>query len=239
MNKIFPSSDAAVADIPDGATIMLGGFGLAGMPENLIRALVRKGVKGIHTISNNLGVDGVGSGVMLEQGMIASHLGSYAGENKLLESLVLAGKLKLTLIPQGTLAERIRAGGAGIPAFYTPAGVGTVVADGKEVREFNGRGYLLECALTADFALVKAWRGDRLGNLVYRKTAQNFNPMMAAAAKVTIAEVEELVEAGAIEPDDVRTPGIYVQRIVQGEHYDRRIERRTLRTEARNETRSA
>ena len=155
---------------------MLGGFGLAGMPENLIRALVRRGVTGLHTISNNLGVDGVGSGVMLEAGMIASHLGSYAGENKLLESLVLAGKLKLTLIPQGTLAERIRAGGAGIPAFYTPAGVGTVVADGKEVREFDGRSYLLERALTADFALVKAWRGDRLGNLVYRKTAQNFNP---------------------------------------------------------------
>ncbi len=229
MNKVVASSDSAVADIPDGATIMLGGFGLAGMPENLIRALVRRGVKGLHTISNNLGVDGVGSGVMLEAGMIASHLGSYAGENKLLESLVLAGKLKLTLIPQGTLAERIRAGGAGIPAFYTPAGVGTVVADGKEVREFDGRSYLLERALTADFALVKAWRGDRLGNLVYRKTAQNFNPMMAAAAKITIAEVEELVEPGSIDPDHVRTPGVYVQRIVQGEKYDKTIERRTLR----------
>jgi len=232
MNKIFPSSDAAVADIPDGATIMLGGFGLAGIPENLIRALVRRGVKGLHTISNNLGVDGVGSGVMLEKGMIDSHVGSYAGENKLLESLVLAGKLKMTLIPQGTLAERIRAAGAGIPAFYTPAGVGTVVADGKEVREFDGRGYLLEHALKADFALVKAWRGDRMGNLVYRKTAQNFNPMMAAAAKITIAEVEELVEAGSIDPDQVRTPGVYVQRIVHGEHYDKRIERRTLRAEA-------
>ena len=230
MNKVIASSDDAVADIPSGATLMLGGFGLAGIPENLIRALVRRDIRGLHTISNNLGVDGIGSGVMLEKGMIESHLGSYAGENKLLESLVLAGKLKMTLIPQGTLAERIRAGGAGIPAFYTPAGVGTVVAEGKEVREFDGRGYVLERALKADFALVKAWRGDRLGNLVYRKTAQNFNPMMAAAAKVTIAEVEELVEPGAIDPDHVRTPGVYVQRIVQGEHYDRRIERRTLRS---------
>src|SRR6202522_3725891 len=192
---------------------MLGGFGLAGMPENLIRALVRKGVKGLHTISNNLGVDGVGSGVMLEAGMIASHLGSYAGENKLLESLVLAGKLKLTLIPQGTLAERIRAGGAGIPAFYTPAGVGTIVADGKEERSFDGRRYLLETALQADFALVKAWRGDTQGNLVYRRTARNFNPMMATAARVTIAEVEELVQPGELDPDQIHTPGIYVKRI--------------------------
>src|SRR5277367_1683960 len=176
MNKVVASSEAAVADIPDGATIMLGGFGLAGMPENLIRALVGRGVKGLHTISNNLGVDGVGSGVMLESGMIASHLGSYAGENKLLESMVLAGKLKLTLVPQGTLAERMRAGGSGIPAFYTPAGVGTIVAEGKEVREFDGRQYLLERALTTDFALIRAWRGDRMGNLIYRKTARNFNP---------------------------------------------------------------
>lgn len=208
---------------------MMGGFGLAGIPENLIRALVRKGPKGLHTISNNLGVDGVGSGLMLEAGMIISHLGSYTGENKLLESQVLSGQLKMTLIPQGTLSERIRAGGAGIPGFYTPAGVGTVVAEGKEVREFDGRAYLLERALKADFALVKAWRGDTMGNLVYRKTAQNFNPMMATAAKVTIAEVEELVEPGTIDPDDVRTPGIYVQRIVQGERYDKLIERRTLR----------
>lgn len=208
---------------------MMGGFGLAGIPENLIRALVRRRVTGLHTISNNLGVDGVGSGLMLEAGMIDSHLGSYAGENKLLESLVLAGKLKMTLIPQGTLAERIRAGGAGIAAFFTPTGVGTVIAEGKEVRDFDGRSYLLETALKADFALVKAWRGDRMGNLVYRKTAQNFNPMMAAAAKITIAEVEELVEPGAIDPDHVRTPGIYVQRIVQGERYDKLIERRTLR----------
>ncbi|MBV9769320.1 MAG: CoA transferase subunit A [Bryobacterales bacterium] len=232
MNKVVATSDEAVADIPDGATIMMGGFGLAGIPENLIKALVRRRVQGLHTIGNNVGVDGIGSGLMLEAGMIVSHLGSYVGENKLLESLVLAGKLKLTLIPQGTLAERMRAGGAGIPAFYTPSGVGTVVADGKEVREFDGRSYLLERALTADFALVKAWRGDRLGNLVYRKTAQNFNPMMATAAKITIAEVEELVEPGAIDPDQVRTPGIYVARIVQGEQYEKRIERRTLRSTA-------
>jgi len=232
MNKVVASSDQAVADIPDGATIMMGGFGLCGAPENLIRALVRKAVKGLHTISNNVGIDGVGSGLMLEAGMIESHLGSYAGENKLLESLVLAGKLNLTLIPQGTLAERIRAGGAGIPAFFTPAGVGTVVAEGKEVREFNGRSYLLERAVTADFALVKAWKGDRLGNLVYRKTARNFNPMMATAAKVTIAEVEELVEPGALDPDQVVTPGIYVKRIVKGERYDKIIERRTLRKAA-------
>ena len=229
MNKVAASADEAVADIHEGSTVMVGGFGICGTPENLIAALVRKGVKGLHTISNNVGIDGYGMGLMLEAGMIASHVGSYVGENKLLETLLIGGKLKVTLVPQGTLAERIRAGGAGIPAFYTPAGVGTVVAEGKEVREFDGRGYLLERGLTADFALVKAWRGDRLGNLVYRKTAQNFNPMMAAAARITIAEVEELVEPGAIEPDHVITPGIYVKRIIQGAHYERRIERRTVR----------
>ncbi len=229
MNKVIATSDDAVADIPDGATVMIGGFGLCGIPENLIAALVRKGVKGLHTISNNMGVDGFGMGLMLEAGMIASHIGSYVGENKLLETRVLAGQLDLTLVPQGTLAERIRAGGAGIPAFYTPTGVGTVVADGKDVREFNGRSYLLEMALVADYALIKAWRGDRLGNLVYRKTARNFNPMMATAAKITIAEVEELVEPGDIDPDQVITPGIYVTRIVQGEKYEKRIERRTVR----------
>jgi 3-oxoacid CoA-transferase subunit A len=229
MNKVVASSDEAVADIGDGATIMMGGFGLCGTPENLIMAVVRKGVKRLHTISNNVSIDGYGSSLMLEAGMIASHIGSYAGENKLLESMVLASQLKLTLIPQGTLAERMRAAGAGIPAFYTPAGVGTVVADGKEVREFDGRRYLLERALAADFALIKAWRGDRLGNLVYRKTARNFNPVMATAAKITIAEVEEIVEPGSIDPDQVATPGIYVKRIVKGERYDKRIERRTLR----------
>jgi 3-oxoacid CoA-transferase subunit A len=229
VNKVAASADEAVADIHEGSSVMLGGFGICGTPENLIAALVRKGVKGLHTISNNVGIDGYGMGLMLEAGMIASHVGSYVGENKLLETLLIGGKLKVTLVPQGTLAERIRAGGAGIPAFYTPAGVGTVVAEGKEVREFDGRSYLLERGLTADFALVKAWRGDRLGNLVYRKTAQNFNPMMAAAARITIAEVEELVDPGAIEPDHVITPGIYVKRILQGERYERRIERRTVR----------
>jgi 3-oxoacid CoA-transferase subunit A len=229
MNKVWASSDEAVADIFEGATVMLGGFGMCGVPENLIRALVRKGVGGLHTISNNMGVDGFGMGLMLEAGLIASHLGSYVGENKLLETRMIAGQLRVSLVPQGTLAERIRAGGAGIPAFYTPAGVGTIVAEGKEVREFDGRQYLLERALTADFSLVRAWRGDRLGNLVYRKTARNFNPMMATAAKVTIAEVEELTDPGDIDPDAVVTPGIYVKRVVVGELYERRIERRTVR----------
>jgi len=228
MNKQFASAREAVADIPEGASVMLGGFGLCGIPENLIAALVARGVKGLHTISNNMGVDGFGMGLLLEAGMIASHIGSYVGENKLLEKLVLAGELEVTLIPQGTLAERIRAGGAGIPAFFTPAGVGTVVADGKEMREFDGRRYLLERGLTADFALVKAWKGDRTGNLVYRKTARNFNPMMATAARITIAEVEELVEPGQLDPDHVVTPGIYVQRIVEAPA-ERRIERRTVR----------
>ncbi|HSU58296.1 MAG TPA: CoA transferase subunit A [Bryobacteraceae bacterium] len=229
LNKVIATADEAVADIPDGATLMLGGFGLCGIPENLVAALIRKGVKGLHTISNNMGVDGSGMGLMLEAGMVASHIGSYVGENRLLESLVLSGKLTVTLVPQGTLAERIRAGGAGIPAFYTPTGVGTVVAEGKEAREFNGRTYLMERALSADFAFIRAWRGDRLGNLVYRKTARNFNPMMAAAARVTIAEVEDLVEPGELEPDAIVTPGIYVKRIVKGERYERRIERRTVR----------
>jgi 3-oxoacid CoA-transferase subunit A len=229
LNKVVASSAEAVADIYEGATVMIGGFGICGIPENLVLALVRRGVKGLHTISNNMGIDAFGMGLMLEAGMVESHIGSYVGENRLLESMVIAGKLKMTLLPQGTLAECIRAGGAGIPAFYTPTGVGTVVAEGKEVREFDGRMYVLERALKADFALVKAWRGDRLGNLVYRKTARNFNPMMATAARITIAEVEQLVESGEIEPDHVITPGIYVKRVVQGEKYERRIERRTLR----------
>jgi 3-oxoacid CoA-transferase subunit A len=229
VNKVIHSCDAAIADIPDGATLMLGGFGLCGIPENLIAALVARGVRNLHTISNNMGVDGLGMGLMLEAGMIASHTGSYVGENKRLEEKVISGTLDLTLVPQGTLAERIRAGGAGIPAFYTPAGVGTVVAEGKEVREFDNRSYVLERALTANFALIKAWRGDRLGNLVYRKTARNFNPMMATAARCTIAEVEELVEPGALDPDTVVTPGIYVHRIVVGTTYEKHIERRTTR----------
>src|ERR1700744_4609324 len=196
MNKVFLSPDDAVVDIPPGATLMLGGFGLCGIPENSIAALVRRGGTGLHTISNNMGVDGFGLGLLLEAGMVASHIGSYVGENALLEKLVIAGTLKVTLVPQGTLAERIRAGGAGIPAFYTPAGVGTLVAEGKETREVDGKLYLLERWLKADYAIVKAWKGDTMGNLVYRRTARNFNPMMATAAKITIAEVEELVEPG-------------------------------------------
>lgn len=212
---------------------MLGGFGLCGIPENLIAALVAKKVKHVNTISNNMGVDGFGMGLMLEAGMIASHIGSYVGENKLLEELVIAGKLKVTLVPQGTLAERIRAAGAGIPAFYTPAGVGTIVAEGKEVREFNGRLFLLEEALSADFAFVKAWKGDRQGNLIYRKTGRNFNPMMATAARCTIAEIEELVEPGTLDGDSVITPGIYVNRVVVGKHFEKRIERRTVIRESK------
>lgn len=232
MNKVFRSSDEAIHDIPDGATIMVGGFGLCGIPENLIRALVRKGVKDLHTISNNVGVDDLGMGLLLAAGQISSHIGSYVGENKLLEEMILKNRLDLELVPQGTLAERIRAGGAGIPAFYTPAGVGTVVANNKETREFDGRRYIMERGLKADFALVKAWKGDTWGNLIYRKTARNFNPMMATAAKVTIAEVEELVEVGEVEPDQVHTPSIFVKRIVKGERYEKQIERRTVRKAA-------
>ena len=229
MNKVVPNAAEAVADIPAGATVMLGGFGLCGIPENLIAALVARRITGLHTISNNMGVDGFGMGLMLEAGMIASHVGSYVGENRLLEKQVLSGQLALTLLPQGTLAERIRAAGAGIPAFYVPAGVGTVVADGKETRTFNGRDFLLEHALPADFALVKAWRGDRHGNLIYRKTARNFNPLMATAAKVTIAEVEELVEPGQLDPGQVETPGIYVNRILLGSNYLKPVESEFLK----------
>jgi 3-oxoacid CoA-transferase subunit A len=229
MNKVVANSDEAVRDIPDGATIMIGGFGLCGIPENLIRALVRKGTKNLTTISNNVGVDGYGMGLLLAAGQIRGHVGTYVGENKLLEQMVLENKIDLQLVPQGTFSERIRAGGAGIPAFFTPAGVGTIVADHKETREFDGRVYVMEHALRADFALVKAWKGDTWGNLVYRKTARNFNPMMATAAKVTIAEVEHLVEVGELDPDMVHTPSVHVQRIFQGEVYERRIERRTVR----------
>ncbi len=231
MNKVVESADAAVADIPAGSTIMLGGFGLCGIPENLIAALVRRRLIGLHTISNNMGVDGFGMGLMLEAGMIASHIGSYVGENRKLEQMVLKGELNLTLIPQGTLAERIRAGGAGIPAFYTPTGLGTVVAEGKETSEINGRMYVLETALHADFALIKAWKGDRLGNLIYRKTARNFNPAMATAASITIAEVEELLEPGELDPDHIVTPGIYVDRILVGENYVKPIEARFLKAQ--------
>ena len=229
MNKVVANADEAIRDINDGATLLVGGFGLCGIPENLVAALVRKGVKNLNTISNNMGVDEFGLGLLLQKGQIRSHKGSYVGENKLFEELVLAGKLDLELIPQGTLAERIRAGGAGIPAFYTPTGYGTVVAEGKETKEFNGRMFVLERAITADFSLVKAWKGDKWGNLIYRKTSRNFNPMIATAGKITIAEVEELVEVGELDPDQIHTPSIYVQRIFQGTNYEKRIERRTVR----------
>jgi 3-oxoacid CoA-transferase subunit A len=228
MNKVVANADEAVRDVFDGASIMVGGFGLCGIPENLIRALVRKGVKNLTTISNNVGVDGFGMGLLLSAGQIRKHIGTYVGENKMLERMVLQGKIELDLVPQGTFSERIRAGGAGIPAFFTPTGVGTVVAENKETREFDGRIYLMEHALKADFALIKAWQGDTWGNLVYRKTARNFNPMMATAAKVTIAEVEHLVDAGELEPDMVHTAGVFVKRIFQGELYEKRIEKRTI-----------
>src|SRR6195256_2623776 len=229
MHKVVASAEEAIQDVFDGATIMVGGFGLCGNPENLIRALVPKGIKTLTTISNNAGVDGFGVGLLLANGQIRRHIGTYVGENKLLEKMVLDGTVELDLVPQGTFSERIRAGGAGIPAFFTPTGVGTIIAEGKEAREFDGRIYVMERALNADFALVKAWKGDTLGNLVYRKTARNFNPMMAAAAQVTIAEVEHLVEAGELDGDQIHTPSVYVKRIFQGELYEKRIERRTVR----------
>src|SRR6202521_317292 len=229
MNKVVANADEAVRDVSDGATLMIGGFGLCGIPENLIRALVRKGVRNLTTISNNAGVDGFGMGLLLAAGQIRKHIGTSVGENKLLEQMVLQDKIELDLVPQGTFSERIRAGGAGIPAFFTPTGVGTIVAEKKETREFDGRMYVMERALKADFALVKAWKGDKWGNLVYRKTARNFNPMMAAAAKITIAEVEHLVEVGELEADLIHTPSVYVNRIFQGESYEKRIEKRTTR----------
>jgi 3-oxoacid CoA-transferase A subunit len=232
VDKTVLSADQAVADIADGATIMMGGFGLCGIPENLIAALTRKGVRNLTVISNNAGVDSFGIGLLLEGRQVKKMISTYVGENRLFEELVLRGELEIELNPQGTLAERIRAGGAGIAGFYTPTGYGTVIAQGKETREFDGRMYVLERGLRADFGFVKAWKGDRWGNLVYRKTAQNFNPMMAAAARITIAEIEELVEVGRLEPDHIHTPGVYVQRILQGVNYEKRIERRTVRLAA-------
>src|SRR5215467_3533639 len=229
MNKVVSGADEAIRDVFDGATVMVGGFGLCGIPENLIRALVRKGVKNLTTVSNNVGVDGFGMGLLLSAGQIRKHIGTYVGENKLLEQMVLQGKIELDLVPQGTFSERIRAGGAGIAAFFTPTGVGTIVAENKETREFDGRMFVMERALKADFALIKAWKGDKWGNLVYRKTARNFSPMMATAARVTIAEVEHLVEIGELDGDQIHTPSIYVKRIFQGKFYERRIERRTVK----------
>lgn len=232
MNKVFSNADAAVADIPDGATIAVGGFGLSGNPENLIRALHRKGVKDLTIISNNCGIDDEGLGILLAAGQVRKIIASYVGENKNFEQQYISGQLEVDLMPQGTLAEAMRAGGAGIPAFYTPAGVGTPRAEGRETRTFDGREYLLERGLTADFALVWAHTGDRMGNLVYRATARNFNPMVATCGRVTIAEVEHLVDAGAIAPDAVHTPGIFVQRVIAGESYRKPIERRTTRPRA-------
>ena len=232
MNKVVANAEEAIQDVFDGATIMVGGFGLCGMPENLIRALASRGTKSLTTISNNAGVDGLGMGLLLANGQIRRHIGTYVGENKLLEKMVLDGTVQLDLVPQGTFSERIRAGGAGIPAFFTPTGVGTIVADGKEAREFDGRPYIMERALRADFAFVKAWKGDKWGNLTYRKTARNFNPMMATAAKITIAEVEHLVEPGELDPDTVHTPSVFVKRIFQGELFEQRIEKRTVRKAA-------
>jgi 3-oxoacid CoA-transferase subunit A len=227
INKVVANAETAIADIPDGAILMLGGFGLCGIPENCIAALLKKDVKGLTCISNNAGVDDFGIGLMLKTRQVRKMISSYVGENAEFERQLLSGELEVELIPQGTLAERIRAGGAGIPAFFTPAGVGTEVADGKETREFYGKQYLMERWLKADFALIKAWKGDTAGNLVYKGTACNFNPMMAAAGKITIAEVEELVPAGTLEPGEIHTPGVYVQRIFQGHSYERRIEQRT------------
>jgi 3-oxoacid CoA-transferase subunit A len=229
VNKVFPNADAAVADVPDGATIMVGGFGLCGIPENLIEAIRRKGVKDLTVISNNAGVSDFGLGRLLETRQIKCVIGTYVGENKVLEDLALRNAIDLQLIPQGTFSERIRAGGAGIAGFYTPTGVGTIIGEGKEVREFEGRKYLLERGLTADFAFIKAYKGDRWGNLIYRRTARNFNPMMATAGRTTIAEVEELVDLGELDPNCIVTPGIYVKRILQGTGYEKRIEKRTVR----------
>lgn len=229
MNKVVRDARDAIADVQDGATIMMGGFGLCGIPENLISAIREKGVKNLTIISNNAGVDGFGMGLLLENRQVRKMVATYVGENQLFEKLALSGEIEVELVPQGTFAERIRAGGAGIAAFFTPTGYGTLVAEAKETRDFDGRMYVLERGLTADFAFVKAWKGDNWGNLVYRKTARNFNPVMATAARVTIAEVEHLVEIGQLEPDLIHTPAIYVERVFQGKNYEKRIERRTVR----------
>lgn len=228
ITKTVTDAREAVSDIPDGAFLMMGGFGLSGIPENCISALLEREIKNLTIVSNNAGVDDFGIGLLLKKKMVKKMISSYVGENAEFERQLLSGELEVELIPQGTLAERVRAGGAGIPAFFTPAGVGTEVAEGKEVREFDGKLYLMERWLRADFSLVKAWKGDTAGNLIFRGTARNFNPMMAAAGKITIAEVEELVPAGELDPNQIHTPGIYVQRIFQGKDYEKRIEQRTI-----------
>jgi 3-oxoacid CoA-transferase subunit A len=250
LNKVFASAIDAVRDIPEGATVLVGGFGLCGIPENAIRALRELGTRGLTVVSNNCGVDDFGLGVLLRNKQIVRMISSYVGENKEFERQYLAGELEVELTPQGTLAERLRAGGAGVPAFYTPTGAGTEISEGglpvryaadgsvallsakKETREFDGRLYVLEPAITGDYAIVKAWKGDRFGNLVYRHTAMNFNPMMATAGRVTVAEVEQLVEVGTLDPDHIHTPGIYVHRIFQGTRFEKRIERKTTRAAA-------
>lgn len=228
IDKTVANAEVAVKDIPSGAVLMLGGFGLCGIPENCISALLNRNISGLTCISNNAGVDDFGIGLMLKKRMVKKMISSYVGENAEFERQLLSGELEVELLPQGTLAERIRAGGAGIPAFFTPAGFGTEVAEGKEIREFEGKKYLLESWLKADFSIIKGWKGDTAGNIVYKGTARNFNPMMAAAGKITIAEVEELVPAGELDPNCIHTPGIYVQRIFQGRGYEKRIEQRTI-----------
>ena len=228
MNKVLGNADAAAALIPDGASIMMGGFGVCGIPENLIRALHARGTRDLTVISNNAGIDDFGAGVLLRARQVKKMVSTYVGENKEFERQFLSGELEVELVPQGTFAERMRAAGAGIEGFFTPTAYGTLVAEGKETRVINGKGYVLEQPLRADFAFVKAWKGDRLGNLVYRRTARNFNPVMATAARVTIAEVEELVEPGALDPDHVITPGIFVKYILQGPSYEKRVEKRTV-----------
>ena len=230
MNKVVENATVAVKDIFDGATIALGGFGLCGIPENCIEALVNLGVTNLTCVSNNAGVDDFGLGLLLQKRQIKKMISSYVGENKLFEQLVLSGELELEITPQGTLAEKLRSGGAGIPAFFTPTGAGTIIANGKEVRNFNNKPHILEESIVTDFAIVKAWKGDAMGNLVFRKTARNFNPVAATAGRITIAEVEELVPVGSIDPDMVHTPGIYVKRIFQGKNYQKRIENRTTRS---------
>jgi 3-oxoacid CoA-transferase, A subunit len=232
INKVVANADEAIADITDGKTLMLGGFGLCGIPENCITALVKKGTKDLTCISNNAGVDDFGIGLMLKQRQVKKMISSYVGENAEFERQLLSGELEVELIPQGTLATRCLAAGYGMPAIFTPAGVGTEVAEGKEVRNFDGKDYLMEYAFDADFAIVKAWKGDTAGNLVFRSTSRNFNPVMAMAGKITIAEVEELVEVGQLEPDHIHTPGVYVHRIFQGKDYEKRIEQLTVRSKS-------
>jgi len=231
MDKRTPSADAAIEKLTDGVTILMGGFGLCGIPENLIAAVRRKGAKNLTIVSNNAGIDDFGIGILLQSRQVKKMISTYVGENKLFERQVLSGELEVELNPQGTLSERLRAGGAGVPAFYTPTGYGTMVAEGKETREFDGHQFVLERAIRGDFAFIKAWKGDRWGNLIYRKTSRNFNPMMATAADYVVAEVEQLVELGQLPPDQIHTPGIFVDAIFEGPHYEKKIERRTIRKE--------